>query len=158
MKRRALDVRRQLRQARTEREQIRAARAVEKLSRAQKKQASAAQNRPLLANKRPHAVGHAPQRGSWQGVALTAGFPTVVTTSDNTDIRGIIGRNIRQARTISGLSQERLGEMVGVSRKRIGDYEMGRHQPEWPRLVRIAEATGLGHAAWLLVDHREEPP
>ncbi len=48
---------------------------------------------------------------------------------------------IRNARRSIGLSQDELGEILGVSDKTISAYEVGRAIPPLPKLLKLAEAT-----------------
>ena len=49
---------------------------------------------------------------------------------------------IRKARLAAGLSQEKLGELVGSSRRHVMRWEKGTHRPTKRYIARIAEATG----------------
>ncbi len=46
-----------------------------------------------------------------------------------------VGRRLRQARLLSGLSQEELGDGIGVSFQAVQKYEQGENSPE--RLRRL---------------------
>lgn len=52
-----------------------------------------------------------------------------------------ISRRIRSARENAHLSQDKLGELVGVSDKSISAYEQGRSVPPINKLKKLAEAT-----------------
>jgi len=54
--------------------------------------------------------------------------------------RGKIGKNIRKGRKKSGYSQERLAELVTISRTHMGHIEQGRRSPSLKTLVKIAKA------------------
>jgi transcriptional regulator with XRE-family HTH domain len=60
-----------------------------------------------------------------------------------------LGDRIRKARELASLSQEQLGELVGVSRASIVNYEHGHTQPPQRRTRLIAMACGVD-ADWLL--------
>jgi transcriptional regulator with XRE-family HTH domain len=52
-----------------------------------------------------------------------------------------LGERIRTARKSVGLSQEDLGQILGVSDKTISAYEVGRAVPPLPKLLKLAEVT-----------------
>lgn len=52
----------------------------------------------------------------------------------------LIGKRIRDARLHADLTQERLGERVGVDRRTILGIEYGRSDPSLTLLLRIADA------------------
>lgn len=51
-----------------------------------------------------------------------------------------IGKKIRDARLYADLTQERLGEMVDLSRNTIVNIETGVHSPRLDSLLMIADA------------------
>jgi XRE family transcriptional regulator, regulator of sulfur utilization len=53
------------------------------------------------------------------------------------------GEKIRTLRTLKGLSQENLADMIGVSRLAYGDMERGKHEISTTRLEQIATALGV---------------
>lgn len=56
------------------------------------------------------------------------------------DLNARLGATIRQKRIQLGLSQETLGQKIGVAGQQIQKYEKGKNQVHFPRLVEIAEA------------------
>lgn len=52
----------------------------------------------------------------------------------------LLGRRIRSLRTAKGWTQEKLGEMSGMSYKFIGEIERGQQNPSFDTLVKIAAA------------------
>ncbi len=54
-----------------------------------------------------------------------------------------IGENVRSRRTALGLTQEELGERLGLHRTAIGAIERGRTSPTITTLRLIAEALGM---------------
>lgn len=54
-----------------------------------------------------------------------------------------LGRRIKAARTLSGLEQIELAELIGIGRASIGSWERGETQPNATQFVRIARATGM---------------
>ena len=55
----------------------------------------------------------------------------------------ILFKNIKKARTSSGLSQKELAKRLGVSDKTVSAYETGRAIPPTPTLSKIAEITNV---------------
>lgn len=51
-----------------------------------------------------------------------------------------LGAVIRAKRFVLGLSQEALGQRIGVSFQQIQKYEKGKNQVTFPRLVELAAA------------------
>lgn len=49
---------------------------------------------------------------------------------------------IRAARQHKGLTQEQLGELVGVTKGNVSGWENGRHEASYGQLLRIEEVTG----------------
>lgn len=53
-----------------------------------------------------------------------------------------IGKNIRAARTGTGLTQDELAEKLHVTRQTVSNYETGRSRPDVDMLTALAEAMG----------------
>ncbi|WP_203624676.1 helix-turn-helix transcriptional regulator [Lacticaseibacillus sp. 866-1] len=51
----------------------------------------------------------------------------------------IIGEQLRNARTKSGMSLESLAEVMGVSRQTISNWETSRSYPDIERVMRLAD-------------------
>jgi transcriptional regulator with XRE-family HTH domain len=64
-------------------------------------------------------------------------------------LRGLLSRNIRQSRLLSGLSQEQLAEKAGVSLPYIGAIERGEKWPSAETFIEIA--CGLGVDPYILL-------
>ncbi|WP_366656580.1 helix-turn-helix transcriptional regulator [Fodinicurvata sp. EGI_FJ10296] len=60
-----------------------------------------------------------------------------------------VGRRLRVYRVIAGVSQQRLGELVGVTFQQIQKYERASNRISAGRLVRLAEVLGVRPAALL---------
>jgi transcriptional regulator with XRE-family HTH domain len=58
-------------------------------------------------------------------------------------LRGLVSRNIRQFRTISGLSQEKLAEKAGISVPFLGAIERGEKWPSPETFANIAYGLGI---------------
>ena len=59
----------------------------------------------------------------------------------------VIGRfpaRLRELRESAGLSQTELARKSGVPQATIAAYEVGRHAPTWPNVIRLADAIGVG--------------
>jgi DNA-binding XRE family transcriptional regulator len=54
--------------------------------------------------------------------------------------RRALGERIRLARESADITQERLAELVGLTRVSISNVETGRHSPTVDRLIMIADA------------------
>mgnify|MGYP000241457149 FL=1 len=66
-----------------------------------------------------------------------------------------IGERIQKLRKDAGLSQEQLGERLGVSRQAVSKWETGESLPELDKIVQMAEIFGVttdellrGAASW----------
>lgn len=55
-----------------------------------------------------------------------------------------IGEKIKHLRKTRKMSQEELGEKVGIKRSTISNYEIGRRTPHLKDLQKLAEAFGVG--------------
>ncbi|MFF9639371.1 helix-turn-helix transcriptional regulator [Streptomyces bacillaris] len=58
------------------------------------------------------------------------------------DRRRLLGVRIAEARRAAALSQEQLGDLVGVERRTIQRYEAGTRDPRYTDLLLIAHALG----------------
>ena len=59
------------------------------------------------------------------------------------DMRKIVGRNVRAARTERGMTQEQLSDVSGFSQQYISDLERGRHNPTIVSLYELALALSV---------------
>jgi len=59
------------------------------------------------------------------------------------DIKTSIGRRIQQQRIIRGLSQEALGELLGISRQSVSKWELGQTLPDIDKVVQLCELGGI---------------
>ena len=55
-------------------------------------------------------------------------------------ISEIISPRLRPLRKQKNLTQEELGEMIGVAKARVSDYEAGKTEPPLKTLIKIADA------------------
>lgn len=55
----------------------------------------------------------------------------------------LVGTKVRHFRTLRGMSQETLGETVGVTFQQVQKYEKGSNRISASRLVQIANALGI---------------
>ena len=56
----------------------------------------------------------------------------------------ILGENLRYYRSILGLTQEDLAKKLDVTRASIANYEVGRSEPSFEILCRLAYVLGVG--------------
>jgi transcriptional regulator with XRE-family HTH domain len=61
------------------------------------------------------------------------------------DMRRLVGRNVRRARTKAGLTQEQFSERSGFTQQYISDLERGRRNPTIVTLYELARALGVEH-------------
>ena len=54
-----------------------------------------------------------------------------------------LGRRIQEARKAAGLSQESLGERLGVSRQAVSKWESGASDPSTVNLLALARLYGV---------------
>ena len=54
-----------------------------------------------------------------------------------------LGRRIQEARKAAGLSQESLGERLGVSRQAVSKWERGAADPSTSNLLALAKLFGV---------------
>ena len=54
-----------------------------------------------------------------------------------------LGRRIQEARKAAGLSQESLGERLGVSRQAVSKWETGAADPSTSNLLALAKLFGI---------------
>jgi transcriptional regulator with XRE-family HTH domain len=63
------------------------------------------------------------------------------------DFRRAFGTNVRQHRRAAGMTQEGLGDRVGISIETIGKIERGAAAPSFETVERIATALGIAPIA-----------
>jgi transcriptional regulator with XRE-family HTH domain len=71
----------------------------------------------------------------------------------NHDIRGIVGRQVRRLRKVSGLSQESLSDRCGIFRTYLSRVEGGTANPTINVLVNLATALGVNITDLFAEDH-----
>ncbi|MFD4662444.1 helix-turn-helix transcriptional regulator [Streptomyces halstedii] len=54
-----------------------------------------------------------------------------------------LGRRLGDARRAAGMSQEHLGDLIGVERRTIQRYESGTRDPRYTDLLLLADALGV---------------
>lgn len=71
----------------------------------------------------------------------------------------VVAKRLREARTLAGLSQERLGVLSGIDEMsasaRMNQYERGKHIPDFGTLARIAAALNVPGSYFYAVDDDE---
>lgn len=68
-----------------------------------------------------------------------------------------VGQRIRQRRWLTGMTQQRLAELVGIKFQQIQKYETGANRVSASRLWDIAEALGVNVAYFFEGLETEEP-
>ena len=68
----------------------------------------------------------------------------------------MLGDNIRKYRKMQNLSQERLAEILGVSRQSISLWETGKTQPSLDILATLASTLGVTIDALMAVESQNE--
>ena len=66
-----------------------------------------------------------------------------MSTKSPTDIDRFVGQNIKRLRIAAGISQESLGEKIGVTFQQVQKYEKGMNRLPPGRLVGICTALGV---------------
>ena len=67
-----------------------------------------------------------------------------------------LGRRIQEARKAAGLSQESLGERLGVSRQAVSKWESGASDPSTSNLLALAKLYGVSAEDLLRSVHPSE--
>ena len=67
-----------------------------------------------------------------------------------------LGERIKEQRKISGLSQEKVAEFVGVSRQAVTKWETGQSAPSTENLFKLAEIFGTTVDILLASDEEEK--
>ena len=67
------------------------------------------------------------------------------------------GAKLRKARQASGLSQEALADLSGMTRTAISPLERGDHMPRLDTVIKLAGALGK-EPCELIADYRWHPP
>lgn len=70
----------------------------------------------------------------------------------------LFGRQIRELRKSRGLSQEQLGEQIGIDQKHMSKIELGKSYPSLDRLIRIAKVLQVPLPTLFDFDHLEDAP
>jgi transcriptional regulator with XRE-family HTH domain len=65
---------------------------------------------------------------------------------------------LRELREAAGLTQEQLGERVGVKREAVARWEAGKREPGWSNVLALAEALGVDCTAFTQAPARQTTP
>jgi transcriptional regulator with XRE-family HTH domain len=79
--------------------------------------------------------------------AAPQAYEAMMTDTQNfsaSDVDGIVGERIRRRRILTGLTQDQLGEALGVSYQQIQKYETGANRVSAGRLYLLAERLDVG--------------
>ena len=68
------------------------------------------------------------------------------------DMRRLVGRNVRRARLVAGLSQEHLAERSGFPQQYISGLERGHRNPTIVSIFEFAQALGVSHVELVTAD------
>ncbi|WP_269220187.1 MULTISPECIES: helix-turn-helix domain-containing protein [Brevundimonas] len=68
------------------------------------------------------------------------------------DIRALVGRNVRRARILKGLTQEELAERAETSQFYVSSLEAGRRNPTVEMVVTLAVALSMDYLDLLRPD------
>jgi DNA-binding transcriptional regulator YiaG len=88
------------------------------------------------------------------GPAAVGTSPPMTATAPRDLRRRTIGRNIRYLRMQRGLRQDAFARLLGVTWKRVSDWEVGRHEPNAEHMETIARFCGVT-VGWLTDEHEE---
>jgi transcriptional regulator with XRE-family HTH domain len=75
---------------------------------------------------------------------------------EDQELRERIARNIWLGRQLAGLTQEQLGEKVGVKRTQIAIWENARRKPETVAILALANALHQDFD-WFFAEHDTTP-
>lgn len=67
----------------------------------------------------------------------------MIVTMNDGGIVMIIGDKIKRARKAKGMSQEELGDILGVSKVSICGYEMGTRTPNMEKFIKLVDTLDL---------------
>lgn len=70
------------------------------------------------------------------------------------DMRRLVGRNVRRARSERGLTQEQFAERSGFTQQYISDLERGRRNPTVVTLFELASALSVEHVELVRPDEQ----
>jgi len=66
------------------------------------------------------------------------------------EIKTSIGMSIQRQRLMRGLSQEALGDMLGISRQSVSKWELGQTMPDIDKIVQLSQLWGISTDELLL--------
>lgn len=72
------------------------------------------------------------------------------------ELSQVIGKRVKLARQMRGLSQKQLAEKVGLTTQGLSQIETARKPPSWRTVADIADATGLD-VFWFAWPYEEDP-
>ena len=64
----------------------------------------------------------------------------------------LVGRNLKLARRLAGMSQEQVAKLAGVTTGQLSEWERGQYEPRPAARERLAEALEVP-VWWLYRDH-----
>jgi len=75
-----------------------------------------------------------------------------VTETAEDNVARLVGRNIKIARQLAGMSGPQLAKLCGVTPSHVSHWEAGRHEPRRHNRERIADVLDVS-IGWLYTDH-----
>jgi DNA-binding XRE family transcriptional regulator len=90
-------------------------------------------------------LGHSRSSGKRSEVRLIRGSPTAFITPVHSP--EYIGARMRESRRALGITEESLGELLGVTFQQIQKYESGRNRVNAARFLEICEALDVSLAS-----------
>lgn len=66
-----------------------------------------------------------------------------------------LGKAIRLVRTVKGMKQEELGNLVGVADSYISLLEQGKRNPTWSILQKIGDSLGVGVSVLVMLSESD---
>lgn len=70
-------------------------------------------------------------------------MPRNTTRDRQKEISAIVGENLKRARTMAGMSQETLGDHLGVTFQQVQKYERGSNRVSAPVLLELCGILGI---------------
>lgn len=68
----------------------------------------------------------------------------------------LFGKRIRELRKMRGLSQEELGELIGIDQKHMSRIELGKSYPSLDRLIQISAVLQVALPALFEFNHLDD--
>ncbi len=66
-----------------------------------------------------------------------------------------LGKKIKEARLKTGISQEKLGDLIGTSKQNISFWESDRHSPDLETLIKISVILNIPFSDFLNISYQD---